>query len=178
MGKVYVLRMGHRLERDKRITTHVGLTARALGADGIILSGEYDEKVIESLKDATQRWGGPFEVKYEENWKKVVKNFKGLKIQLSMYGLPFEKRIGKLKKAKKNVLLVVGGEKVPFEIFELVDYTLGIGNQPHSEVAALALVLYEMKGRKLKTKFKKAKLEIVPQERGKKVIEKFKKVFK
>lgn len=170
--------MGHRQERDKRITTHVGLTARALGADGIILSGEPDEKILQSLKDATERWGGPFSVTYEENWRKVVKNFKGLRIHLSMYSTPFEKVLPKLKKSNKPILIIVGGEKVPFELFELVDYSLAVGNQPHSEVAALSIFLYEVKGRKLKNKFKSAKIEIVPQEKGKKVIDRFKHAFK
>ncbi|MCG7848715.1 MAG: tRNA (cytidine(56)-2'-O)-methyltransferase, partial [ANME-2 cluster archaeon] len=31
---IVVLRLGHRPERDQRVTTHVGLTARALGASG------------------------------------------------------------------------------------------------------------------------------------------------
>ncbi|TFG70124.1 MAG: tRNA (cytidine(56)-2'-O)-methyltransferase, partial [Methanomassiliicoccus sp.] len=29
---IVVLRLGHRPERDQRVTTHVALTARALGA--------------------------------------------------------------------------------------------------------------------------------------------------
>ena len=37
--RVTVLRLGHRRERDKRITSHLGLTARAFGADQIVLSG-------------------------------------------------------------------------------------------------------------------------------------------
>ena len=37
MGDIVVLRLGHRPERDARVTTHVGLTARALGASGMLL---------------------------------------------------------------------------------------------------------------------------------------------
>jgi predicted SpoU family rRNA methylase len=33
---VVILRIGHRPERDQRVTTHVGLTARALGAQGMV----------------------------------------------------------------------------------------------------------------------------------------------
>ena len=43
--RVSVLRLGHRRERDKRITSHLGLTARAFGADEVILAGEEDESV-------------------------------------------------------------------------------------------------------------------------------------
>ena len=35
--RVIILRLGHRPERDKRITTHVALTARAFGAEGMLL---------------------------------------------------------------------------------------------------------------------------------------------
>ena len=36
---IVVLRLGHRLKRDERLSTHVGLASRALGADKIIYSG-------------------------------------------------------------------------------------------------------------------------------------------
>jgi len=35
MKKVIVIRYGHRPARDQRMTTHIALIARALGADGI-----------------------------------------------------------------------------------------------------------------------------------------------
>lgn len=35
--EVVVLRLGHRPERDQRVTTHVGLLSRALGAKGMYL---------------------------------------------------------------------------------------------------------------------------------------------
>src|SRR5207244_13617119 len=38
MARIVVLRMGHRIPRDWRLTTHVCLTARALGAEGVIIS--------------------------------------------------------------------------------------------------------------------------------------------
>ena len=34
---IIVLRIGHRIGRDKRITTHVALVARAFGANKIII---------------------------------------------------------------------------------------------------------------------------------------------
>jgi len=66
--EVYVLRLGHRPERDKRISTHVALTARALGAKGIYFSS-FDEKVFESVRDVVSRWGGDFFIE-EVNWRK------------------------------------------------------------------------------------------------------------
>ena len=38
-------------------------------------------------------------------------------------------------------IIVVGGTKVPGEVYRLADHNISIGNQPHSEVAALAIFL-------------------------------------
>ena len=43
---INVLRLGHRIGRDKRITTHVALVARAFGADKILIDTE-DRKTEE-----------------------------------------------------------------------------------------------------------------------------------
>ena len=59
--KLSVLRLGHRRERDKRITSHLGLTARAFGADEVILSGEEDPSALETWNSVTERFGGNFE---------------------------------------------------------------------------------------------------------------------
>jgi len=164
---IEVLRLGHRLGRDARISTHCGLVARAFGASGIIYSGDRDKKMMESVRAVTREWGGPFSIVYEKNWKKVVRDFRGTKIHLTMYGMPLEKKIGELKK-KRNILAVVGGEKVPGEIYEMAEYNIAVTNQPHSEIAALGVFLNEFKSNR---KFKNARLRVIPQERGKKISE-------
>ena len=40
--KIVILRWGHRVQRDVRLTTHVALTARALCASGFILADTTD----------------------------------------------------------------------------------------------------------------------------------------
>ncbi|WP_192806472.1 RNA methyltransferase [Saccharolobus islandicus] len=40
MKDIYVLRLGHRPARDKRVTTHVILVARAFGAKGVYIEGK------------------------------------------------------------------------------------------------------------------------------------------
>lgn len=60
MNQVIVLRWGHRPQRDARLTTHVALAARALGATGIILSDVRDAKIMESVEKVTRQWGGRF----------------------------------------------------------------------------------------------------------------------
>lgn len=173
-----MLRLGHRRERDKRITTHVGLAARAFGARGIILSGEYDEGVIRSLTDVVERWGGPFDVVYEENWRKVIKEWKrqgGIVVHLTMYGINLPDIIDEIRRRfyseRRRILVVVGAEKVPREVYELADYNVAVTNQPHSEVSALAVFLdWLFQGQEMKKEFVGARLRIVPQPRGKKVV--------
>jgi len=167
---IKILRLGHRKERDKRITTHVALAARALGADGFILSGERDDSVIESVRKVSKKWGGKFSAKYEKNWKKALRGFKGKRVHLTMYGIPVQEAVVGLR-SEKNILVVVGAEKVPREVYNWSDYNVSVTSQPHSEVAALAIFLHELAGGKeLDLPFKGAKLAITPSARGKKVL--------
>ena len=166
---ITVLRLGHRPQRDKRITTHVCLVARAFGADRIIITTR-DEKVEKTIRDVVSRFGGNFEVESGISWKKVIRNFQGIKIHLTMYGLPIDEVIRKIPR-DEDLLIIVGAEKVPGEIYNLVDFNIAVGNQPHSEVAALAIFLDRyFEGRELMREFEGAKMKVIPQERGKKVI--------
>ncbi|MEM0215125.1 MAG: tRNA (cytidine(56)-2'-O)-methyltransferase [Archaeoglobaceae archaeon] len=165
--EVYVLRLGHRLGRDQRISTHVALTARALGAKGIYFT-KYDKSLFESVKKVVQTWGGNFFIEIAD-WKKLLQSFDGLKVHLTMYGIPLPDKIEEIKKADR-LLVVVGAEKVPKEVYELCDLNISIGTQPHSEVSALAVFLDRVLGLTFSISFADAKLKIVPCERGKKVL--------
>jgi len=168
--KVWVLRLGHRRGRDPRLTTHVALTARALGCDGIVLSGEKDDSIIENINEVVKNWGNYFQVKYEKNWRNTINNWKGKTVHLTMYGIPIRDKMDEIKKSK-NILVIVGSEKVPSEVYHLSDWNVAVTNQPHSEVSALAIFLDRLfKGRELKKKFKNAKIKIIPEDKGKKTI--------
>ncbi|ASJ05031.1 tRNA (cytidine(56)-2'-O)-methyltransferase [Thermococcus barossii] len=175
---IAVLRLGHRPERDKRITTHVALTARAFGADKIIIAAEMDEHVKDSVEDVVERWGGPFEITFDPSWKRIMREWKnrgGVIVHLTMYGIHVDEAMPRIRdelRKGKDVLVVVGAEKVPKEAYEMADYNVAVGNQPHSEVAALAVFLDRLlDGEGLRKEFEGAKLRIIPQERGKRVIE-------
>jgi len=171
--KVSVLRLGHRIGRDPRISTHCALAARALGASEIIYSGENDEKMIDGINKTAQRWGGKFCARYDLEWKKCILSYKKkgyFVVHLTMYGIQAGSVMMKIRKQKK-ILLVVGGEKVHPEVYHLADKNIAVTNQPHSEVAALAVFLHECFLGK-EHKFSKARLRIVPQEKGKKVLNK------
>ncbi|MHC1631474.1 MAG: tRNA (cytidine(56)-2'-O)-methyltransferase [Methanotrichaceae archaeon] len=168
--QIVVLRLGHRPERDKRITTHVGLVARAFGADEMLLAGQ-DEKVVQSLRDVVDRWGGDFQIKSEVIWKKEVRRWKeskGTVVHLTMYGSSLSDVIEDIRQ-DENIMVVVGAEKVPAEMYQLADWNVGIGDQPHSEVAALAIFLDRLQeGQELDKKFE-GKIQISPSERSKNV---------
>ncbi len=169
---VSVLRLGHRSERDKRITTHVCLVARALGADGAVVSGENASEIISTVEKIVAKWGGTFVARYDKNWRKILLDAKKKKqaiVHLTMYGERIQDKIGEMRK-RKNVLVVVGAEKVPREVYDLADYNIGVTSQPHSEVAALSVFLHEyFQGKELRNGFEKAKLKIAPSARGKNV---------
>ncbi len=167
---ITVLRLGHRPQRDKRITTHVALVARAFGADRIIISTK-DEKVENTVRDVVSRFGGNFEITSGVKWRKIIKEFSGIKVHLTMYGLPIDEVMEKIPR-DKDMLIIVGAEKVPRDVYEMADYNIAVGNQPHSEVAALAIFLDRyFKGEELKMDFD-GKYMVIPQARGKKVVKK------
>ena len=169
--KIYVLRYGHRPGRDKRVTTHVALVARAFGAHGFILADVVDEIVYRTTMKVLELWGGNmfFEmgvnsVKYCENWKSRG----GAIVHLTMYGLHVDEIIDTIKKDPRDLLVVIGARKVPRFFYEIADYNVAIGHQPHSEIAALAIFLDRVyEGKELHFKFENAKLVIVPSPRGK-----------
>ncbi|MFB0503381.1 MAG: tRNA (cytidine(56)-2'-O)-methyltransferase [Candidatus Bathyarchaeia archaeon] len=172
--KVYVLRLGHREVRDKRVTTHLFLAARAFGADRVIYSGRRDEKLGESIEKIVETWGGVFEIEYQKDWRKTVKDWKsqdGEVIHLTMYGLPIQEVIAAIRQSHRDRLVVVGGAKVHGDVFELADWNVSVTSQPHSEISALCIFLHELfKGKELARTFENAEKRIVPQAKGKKVM--------
>ena len=171
--KVSVLRIGHRFVRDDRVTTHIALVARALGCDRIFMN-EVDKSIRSTMEEIIQRWGGRyFDIEIFENWKSIVKHWKnrgGKIVHLTMYGLNIDEVIDELRKCDE-LLVVVGASKVPRELYEVSDYNVAIGNQPHSEIAALAICLDRIfNGKELTKQFDDAKLKIVPSPNEKRVL--------
>ena len=155
------------------MTTHAALVSRAFGSNKIFMT-QVDDSIIETLNDVNKRWGGEseFEIETIEDWKKMIKNWKkdgGKVIHLTMYGINIDDVIDNVQK-ENNVLVVISAEKAPREIYDLADYNIAIGNQPHSEIAALAIFLDRaFKGKELKRDFKGAKFKIIPMAKGKRV---------
>jgi len=169
---IVVLRLGHRPTRDQRVTTHVALTARALGADEVWVSTE-DVGLEKTVRSVVERFGGKFKIKSGVDWRRAIKSWKGEVVHLTMYGERLSKAIPTIK--AKDLMIVVGAEKVPREVYDLADRNVSVGNQPHSEVAALGIFLDRyMKGKALERPFR-GKLTVVPNPRGKTVVDRRKK---
>jgi len=172
--EVVVLRLGHRYVRDDRATTHVFLVARAFGASGVIYSGQRDEKLEERTEEVTEIWGGPFEVEYERSWKQRIAKWKergGEVVHLTVYGLPIQDVINEIRGSTRDKLIIVGGAKVPGIIYKLSDWNVSVTSQPHSEISALSIFLHELfEGRELSRVFRDAKLRVMPQPKGKKIL--------
>lgn len=164
---IAVLRIGHRPFRDKRITTHVALVARAFGAN-IIYIDTHDESIEKNLLSVNKRFGGNFSVETGVSSKRIIKEWKGQIVHLTMYGEKLPDAIKSLD-SKKDLLLIVGAEKVPAEYYNLSDINVSIGNQPHSEVAAVALFLDRFTKRAWEKQSFDGKMKIIPSKHGKKV---------
>ena len=169
---IEVIRIGQRIVRDDRVTTHVALVARAFGATKILMT-EVNPEIKETLEKIKKTWGGDFVVELIDNWKSIVKKKKGEQfkiVHLTMYGENINDVQNELAKEEK-LLIVVGAEKVPREVYELADYNVGIGSQPHSEISALAILLDRIqKGEQFKRNFSGGRRKIIPSKKGKNVL--------
>lgn len=164
---ITVLRLGHRPERDKRITTHVALVARCFGASSMIITTR-DEGLCDRVRKVAENFGGSFQVTYVHDWKKLLRDFRGLKVHLTMYGERFAEVRERID-ASGDMMVIVGSEKVPPELYTMSDFNIAIGNQPHSEVAALALFLDRITEGKWEKTDMGGRLKILPNPRGKTV---------
>ena len=172
---VAVLRIGHRLVRDDRTTTHAVLVSRAMGSEVIYMT-DVDDEIKKTLEKVNKRWGGENEFRLEiiDNWKKIVRSWKesgGIIVHLTMYGARINEKIKDIKELNQKILVIIGAEKVPKDVYILADYNIAIGSQPHSEIAALAIFLDRIfEGNQFNKSFLDEKMKIIPSDKGKNVI--------
>ncbi|MFC6726936.1 hypothetical protein ACFQE1_21665, partial [Halobium palmae] len=127
-----------------------------------------------TVRDITGRFGGPFEVEVTDSWRPLLRDWPGSVVHLTMYG----ERVQDVQEdvraahADEPLLVVVGSQKVPFDVYEAADWNVGVTGQPHSEVAALAVFLDRLfEGRELDREWEDAERSVVPKETGKQVEE-------
>lgn len=169
---IEVLRIGERLVRDDRVTTHAALVARAFGARRIFMD-EAGADIKRTVEAVGREWGGAFDVELVDSWRPVLRGRKGSStiVHLTMYGLPVGEAAAEIAACGRDLLVVIGAGKVPREVYDMADYNVAVGSQPHSEVAALAVLLDRVQeGRQLGMPFGGARRAIVPSGGGKRVV--------
>ena len=107
------------------------LTARALCASGFILSDIEDKSIEKTVKSITEHWGGDFTFEMGTSWRSVVRDWKaqgGIVVHLTAYGenIQTSDAINRIRATGKNILLLVGSQKVPGEFYtpEVSDFNL------------------------------------------------------
>jgi tRNA (cytidine56-2'-O)-methyltransferase len=141
------------------------------------LSDVEDKSIEQTVQKITRRWGGSFEFEMGTSWRKAVEQWRtggGIVVHLTAYGENIQTSdvLRQIKASKKDVMVLVGSQKVPGEFYSsnVSDFNVSVGNQPHSECAALAVFLDRFfAGEELAKDFGGAKMRIVPQARGKKI---------
>ena len=170
--EIEVLRIGQRVVRDDRVTTHVALVARSFGAKKIYMN-EINPEINNTVSKINRTWGGDFKIEMIDDWKKIIKEKKNMAtkiVHLTMYGQNINNVEIKIRNEDK-ILVVVGAEKVPREIYEMADYNVAVGNQPHSEISALSVLLDRIhQGKQFESNFDNPERVIIPQEHGKNVV--------
>ena len=123
---IEVLRIVQRIIRDDRVTTHVALVARAFGASKIYMT-EINPEIKDTINKINNTWGGKFEIEFISNWKNVIISKKNTSkiIHLTMYGENINE-IQKDIREENDILIVVGAEKVPREIYDYADYNVSV----------------------------------------------------
>lgn len=170
MKGITILRINHRPFRDKRITTHVALTGRAMGASRIFIDSE-DSELEKTVNKVSENFGSDFEIRTGVNWKNELKRTSGVIVHLTMYGEPVDEVAPRIRNEinDKELIVVVGASKVPGDIYSQSSYNVSVTNQPISEVSALAIFLDRIfQGRELFNNFE-GKMKILPSEKGKNV---------
>ena len=164
--EIEILRIGQRVVRDDRVTTHVALVARSFGAKRIYMN-EVNPEINNTISKINKTWGGNF-----TNWKKIIKQKKDESVKivhLTMYGQNINDIENKIQ-GENKVLIIVGAEKVPRDIYDLSDYNVAIGNQPHSEISALSVLLDRIQsGKQFEYNFENSERMIIPTKQGKNV---------
>ena len=114
-----------------------------------------DRSLVSTIRDVVQRWGGNFWIRDQVNWRQEIAKWKhdgGTVVHLTMYGQNLPNVINHFE--TERLMVVVGAEKVPPDLFRLADYNVAITNQPHSEIAALSIFLdHVQRGQELTADF-------------------------
>ena len=87
-----------------------------------------------------------------------------------MYGSQAHEIVGEVQDSESDILIIVGGAKVPTKVYKNSDWNVSVTTQPHSEVAALAVFQHLlMDGKEFDLEFEDPVFEVIPTAQGKTV---------
>ena len=123
---IEVVRIGQRVVRDDRVTTHVALVSRAFGAEKIFMT-EVNPEIKDTLEKINKTWGGNFMVEFIDKWKSIIKKKKEENfriVHLSMYGENINDVQEKLREEESGVYGVGANGSFRKLSFTGVDFTI------------------------------------------------------
>ncbi|GIS92543.1 MAG: hypothetical protein CM1200mP21_08380 [Candidatus Poseidoniales archaeon] len=103
------------------------LPLAGFGADEVILAGEEDDSALETWNSVSHRFGGSFRLPIRAQADELAEAISdsGTVIHLTMYGESWKKVAGQIPKDKPAVI-VVGGTKVPAEVFSIANHNVSM----------------------------------------------------
>ena len=128
-----------------------------------------DSELEKTVNSVVSRFGGDFTIRTGVKWREAIRSWRGDIIHLTVYGESLGDSISSL--SDSDILIVVGAEKVPREVYELATLNVSVGNQPHSEVAALAVFMDRLTNGAALYEDRGGRMRIVPNPRGKTVVD-------
>ena len=91
-------------------------------------------------------------------------------VHLTMYGSQAHEVAPEIRESDSDILIVVGGSKVPGKIYKNADWNVSVTTQPHSEVSSLAVFQHLLlDGAEFDIEFEDPVFEVIPTARGKNV---------
>ena len=116
---------------------------------------------------------GDFEVEYIEHYMQLIMNWRdngGKIVHLTMYGSQAHEVVDEIRESGDDILIIVGGSKVPTKIYENADWNVSVTTQPHSEVSSLGVFQHLlMDGKEFDLEFDNPVFEVIPTAHGKNV---------
>ena len=87
-----------------------------------------------------------------------------------MYGSQAHEIVSEVQESGADILIVVGGAKVPGKVYKSADWNVSVTTQPHSEVSSLAVFQHLlMEGKEFDLEFENPVFEVIPTAHGKNV---------
>ena len=147
MGKdIVILRYGHRIVRDQRVTTHCCLAAGAFGASEVIICGSEDKELEKTIGRVNSKWDEKLKISYTDSWIKTAEALRKngyFLVHLTMYGDNYSRAVKREISKAGKICVIIGSQKVEPAVYEIADRNIAIEKRPHSEISALAIFLYE-----------------------------------